>query len=270
MKKVLRKTFFYIILCLFTLIFLYPILYTFYNSIVPLGDVGRLVPPSHWTAENYQILFTQYPVIRWLLNTVIVTLACTVGQLIVNTMAGYAIARFDFPGRKIIFTIVLCSMMVPFPFIITPMYINLAKMGLNNTLWALIIPFMYNTLYIFMARQFFIGMPQELEDAARVDGLSYAGTFLKVMLPNSKPLITSITILTFTGTWNSYLAPSTFMVTKEKFVLSVGLKTVKDFQFAKMNLTLAGVVVLSLPILIMFLCLQKQFVEGVVTSGIKG
>ena len=270
MKVIVRKTLFYAALIIFTLIFLYPILYTFYNSIVSLGDVGKLVPPSRWTGENYRILFTQYPVLRWFMNTLVVTLCCTGGQLVVNTMAGYALARFDFPGRKLIFTVVLASMMIPFPFILTPMYINLARLKLNDTLAALIIPFLYNTLYMFMARQYFIGMPQELEDAARVDGLGHAGTFFRIMVPNAKPLITSITILTFTGTWNSYLAPSTFMVTRDKFVLSVGLKTVKDFQFEKMNLTLAGVVVLSLPILIMFLCLQKQFVEGVVTSGIKG
>lgn len=268
--KVARKIGLAAVLLFFSVIFLYPILYTVYNSLLPLGEVATLQPLSHLTLESYHTLFVDYSVLKWIGNTLIVTVACVLSQLVINTLAGYALARFEFPGRNIIFLGVLCSMMVPFQFILTPMYINLARLKWNDHLISLIVPFMFNCLYIFMARQFFFSIPKDLEDAARVDGLGYLGIFTKIILPNSGPLLTSITILSFTGTWNSYLAPSTFLVSKDKFVLALGLKTVKDFQYQKMNETLAGVVILSLPILIMFLLLQKHFVEGVAASGIKG
>ncbi len=268
--KLVKKICFAALLLLLSAVFLYPILYTVYNSMVGLGDVGKLVPPSQWTIENYKELFMNYPIGRWFLNTLLVTVGCVISQLIVNTLAGYALACFNFPGKNFIFTIVLGSMMIPFPFILTPIYIRLAELGWNDHLISLIVPFIFNCLYIFMSRQFFITIPKELEEAARVDGLGYAGIFFRIILPNAGPLLTSITILCFTGTWNSYLAPSTFMTTRERFVLSVGLKTVRDFQYTRMNITLAGVVLLSLPIVIMFLCLQKHFIEGVAASGIKG
>ncbi|MCI2048549.1 MAG: carbohydrate ABC transporter permease [Lachnospiraceae bacterium] len=268
--RLIRRILFIIVLLLFSVIFLYPLIYTVQNSLVDLSDLGKFVPLSRLTLDNYILLFTQYPVTRWFMNTLVVTICCVISQILVNTLAGYALARFDFPGKNAIFIIVLASMMIPFQFILTPVYIRLAQFKWNDHLISLIVPFIFQSLFVFMSRQFFLTIPKELEDAARVDGLGYAGTFFKIVLPISGPLITSITILAFTGTWNSYMAPSTFMMTRERFVLSVGLKTVRDFQFVKMNVTLAGVVLLSLPILVMFLCLQKHFMEGIATTGIKG
>lgn len=257
-------------LLLFTIVFLYPIIFTVYYSLLPLRYIGKIVSPIHFTFENYVLLFTKYPIAHWLFNTAFTAVCCVIGSIVVNCMAGYALSRLEFPGRNIIFIAVLGSMMIPYQFIITPVYIRLSKLGWNNHLISLIIPFLINCLFIFMARQFFLSIPKELEEAARVDGLSHASIFFRIVLPNSGPLITSITIFSFTGTWNSYLAPATFINKRSTFTLAVGLKTVKDFQYERMNLTLAGVVMLSLPILVMFLLLQKHFVEGVATTGIKG
>lgn len=257
------------VLTLFTAIFVFPILYAVYYSLLPLPDMGKLVPLSHFTLDSYVELFVNYPVGRWILNTVVVTVSVVTFSVIFNSMAGYALARWDFPGKKAIFVVVLGSMMIPYQFVITPVYIQLAHLHWNDQLIGIIVPFIINCLYIFMARQFFQGVPKELEEAARVDGLSLAGTFFRIVVPISTPLIISIIILNFTGTWNFYIGPATFINNRNNFVLAVGIKTVKDYMYDRKNQTLAGVVVLSLPILIMFIVMQKHFVEGIATTGIK-
>ena len=259
-----------IVLVIFAVAFLFPLFYTVYNSLLPDQYVGSLVSPKYFTLDNFETIFLNYPVGQWFLNTIIVTVCCVVGNVVVNCMAGYALSRFEFPGRNGIFLVVLGSMMIPFQFILTPVYIRLADLKWNDHLIALIVPFLFSCLYIFMARQFFISIPKDLDEAARVDGRGYAGIFFRIILPNAGPLLTSIAILCFTGNWNSYLAPSTFMVTRENFTLAVGVKTVRDLMYVRMNLILCGVVILSVPILIVFLLLQKHFVEGVAASGIKG
>ena len=270
MRSLGFKLFRFVILALFTVIFLYPILYAVYYSLLPLPDMGKVVPISHFTLESYVELFQNYPVVRWIMNTVIVTVSVVTLSVILNSMAGYALARWDVPGKKVIFAIVLGSMMVPYQFVITPVYIQLAHLHWNDQLIGIIVPFIINCLYIFMARQFFLGIPKELEEAARVDGLTLMGTFFRIVAPISSPLIVSIIILNFTGTWNFYIGPATFINNRNNFVLSVGIKTVKDYMYDRKNQTLAGVVVLSLPILVMFTIMQKHFVEGIATTGIKG
>ena len=269
MRK-LGKVIAMIVLVIFAIAFIYPLFYTVYNALLPDQYVGNFVSPKYFTLDNFKTVFGNYPVAQWFLNTVVVTVCCVVGNVVVNCMAGYALSRFEFPGRNAIFLVVLGSMMIPFQFILTPVYIQLADLKWNDQLIALIVPFLFSCLYIFMARQFFISIPKDLDEAARVDGLSYAGIFFRIILPNAGPLLTSIAILCFTGNWNSYLAPVTFMVTREKFTLAVGVKTVRDLMYVRMNLILTGVVILSVPILLVFLLLQKHFVEGVAASGIKG
>ncbi|GIP30969.1 carbohydrate ABC transporter permease [Paenibacillus sp. J2TS4] len=268
--KIWTKILLYITLSGIALLFVMPFAYSVYYSLLPLQFIDQLVSIQHFTLANYGELFTNYPVIRWLNNTIVNTVLIVVGNVIIDCMAGYALSRLQFPGRNAIFIAVLTTMMVPYQFIITPVYIMLAKIGWVDTMWAITVPFLFNALFIFMARQFFMSIPKDLEEAARVDGLSRAGIFFRIILPLTKPIITSIVILSFTGTWNSYLIPATFISTRENFTLVVGLKTVKDLMFERMNLTLAGVVLLSLPILIVFLVLQKHFVEGIAATGVKG
>ena len=270
MKSIGFRLFRFAVLALFTVIFLYPIVYAVYYSLLPLPDIGKIVPISHFTLESYTDLYNNYPVGRWILNTLIVTVSVVTFSVILNSMAGYALARWEFPGKKVIFAIVLGSMMIPYQFVITPVYIQLAHLQWNDQLIGIIVPFIINCLYIFMARQFFLSVPKELEEAARVDGLGLIGTFFRIVAPISAPLVVSIIILNFTGTWNFYIGPATFINNRNNYVLSVGIKTVKDFMYDRKNQTLAGVVVLSLPILIMFTIMQKHFVEGIATTGIKG
>lgn len=260
----------YVFLISLAAVFLLPLLYVLYNSLLPYRYVQTWAPVSVWTLDNFKELFTEYPIATWYFNTLLSTVLVVSGNMIFTSMTGYALAKLRFPGRKILFSCFMLSMMVPFQLVMIQMYIQLAELRLHNTLWSIVLPFLSQTIYIFMSRQFFYSIPDELLEAARIDGLSHAGTFFKIVLPNAKTLFASIAILNFTGTWNSYMVPATFINRVEKFTLVVGLQTVNMTYFQKTNLTLAGVVLLSFPVILFFMITQKHFVEGIVTSGIKG
>lgn len=230
---------------------------------------GSFVPPSVWSLDNYKELFADFPIMGWYKNTAISTLSVVLGNIVFTPMAGYGLARLRFPGKKVIFVCLMLSMMIPGQLVLLPQYIMMAQMGLVDTLAAIIIPYLSQSMFIFMARQFFYGIPEELEEAARIDGLGRFGTYVRIVLPISGVLIATIAIFNFTGTWNSYLVPSTFISTLEKFVLVVGLQTVNNEHFQQENLTLAGVFLLSFPVIIFFMFTQKFFVQGIATSGIK-
>ena len=261
-----------LIMILFILIMAYPLWFIVVGAFNEGKDYmrgGVYLWPRVWTLDNFRELFTKYPILKWYWNTFASTAIVVAGNLIFPTMAGYALAKLRFPGKKIIFGALLISMMVPFQLIMIQMYIQLAKLNMHNTIWAITLPFMSQTMFLFMARQFFFAVPGELLEAARIDGLGHAGVFARIVCPISKPLFASIAILNFTGTWNSYMVPATFINKVDKFTLVVGLQTVNMTYFQKTNLTLAGVVLLSFPVILFFICTQKEFVKGAMSSGIK-
>lgn len=268
-KRILQKAGVLCILIFLTIIFLIPLGFTIYYAMLPLEDFGKVVPLSHFTLENFYTLITKYNVLVWTKNTIIITFFLVTGGLTVNVMAGYALGSMEFPGKKIIWALILGSMMIPFQCVLTPIYIQVSKSGWADRLISCIVPFLMNSLYIFIAKQYFCTFPKAVKEAALVDGLGEFGVFTQIVLPNSKQIIVTLIILSFTGAWNSYLIPSTFLTSSDKFPLAVGIKTVKDYMFEQRNLTLAGVIILSVPILICFLTLQKYFIRGIVTSGIK-
>lgn len=268
-RRRLRGVLLYTVLILLAVIFLAPLLYVLYNSLLPYRYVQTWAPVDVWTLDNYKELLTKYPILRWYWNTFASTALVVAGNLVFPVMAGYALAKLRFPGKKLIFGVLLVSMMVPFQLTMIQMYIMLANMKMHNTIWAITLPFLCQTMYLFISRQFFYAVPTELIEAARIDGTGFAGAFFKIVLPISKPLLATIAILTFTGTWNSYLVPATFINKVEKFTLVEGLQTVNMAFFQKTNLTLAGVVLLSFPVILFFIVNQKQFVKGVMSSGIK-
>lgn len=268
MKKFL-SAFIYTILLLLACIFLAPMLYALYNSLLPLKYVDKIVSFDKFTIDNYITLFTKYNVGRWYINTIVMTLITVVGNVVFNSMAGYALAKMNFPGKNFIFIIVLATMMIPFQMIITPLYVMVAKLNWHNTMIGLTVPFLWNALYIFMFRQFFMTIPNDMEEAAKIDGLTKAGTFIRIILPISGAIVATIIILNFTQSWNAYIVPATFTSSKEMYVLVTGLNTVKDLFFDRTNLTMAGVMLTTLPVLLVFLRLQKFFIQGIATSGLK-
>lgn len=269
MKKI-GKGLFYIMLIILAIIFIAPLVYAIYNSLLPLDKVNKIVPVSVLSFDNYKDLFTNYDILSWYKNTLTMAIITLVGQLTTGLLAGYAIAKLNFKGKKFIFTIIVVTLMIPFQLLLVPLYIMVAGLGWHNSMLSLTIPFILNPLYVFMARQFFITIPNELIEASRIDGLSHANSFFRVILPISKPIVITITIFNFTQSWNAYLVPATFTSSDKMYTLVVGLNTLKDTYFNRINLTMAGVVMITIPVLIVFLVLQKYLIEGIATSGIKG
>ena len=269
-KKRIGKVFTYLFLLCLALIFLVPVFYVFYNSLLPKRYIGTFVSPDIWSLDNYKELFSKFPILRWYGNTALSTVAVVAGNIFFTPLAGYALARLRVPGRKVIFLCLMLSMMIPGQLVLLPQYIMMAKAGLVDTLWAITLPYLSQSMFIFMSRQFFYGIPEELEEAARIDGLGRFGTYFRTVLPISGVLLATIAIFNFTGTWNSYLVPSTFISSADKYVLVVGLQTVNNQHFQQENLTLAGVVLLSFPVIGFFMFTQKFFVQGIATAGLKG
>jgi len=260
------------ILSVFSFLFMLPFIYALYTSLQRLEDVNNIVSLYNLNFDNYIVFFTNplYLVPRWLWNSTFMTAIIIIGNLIINTMAGYALAKFNFPGKQIVFFIVVATLMIPYHMILIPVYVNMARLGWLNTIFALTVPYLYQCIYVFLMRQFFMSIPNELLEAARIDGLTKAGAFFKIVMPLAKPGLITMIILSFTGTWNSFLIPSIMVSRREMYVLIVGLNSVKNQFFERTNLIMAGVVLVTIPVILMFIIFQKQYVEGVATSGIKG
>ncbi|CAM3597951.1 carbohydrate ABC transporter permease [Marinicrinis lubricantis] len=268
----INKAIMYIVLIALGLMFAFPFLYTLYTSFISMKFVNTLTSPANWTLDNYKTYFTNpaYDVQKWLWNTIVMTGIVVIGNLIINPMAGFALAKLEFPGKKIVYWIVVATMMVPYHMILIPVYVNMAEIGWLNTYMALTVPFLYQALYVFMLRQFFISVPGEFIEAARIDGLTKMGAFWRVVYPLARSSLITMSILAFAGTWNSYLIPSTLANNPEKYVLVVGLNSVKDMFFENTPMIMAGVVLTTLPILVFFFIFQRQYIEGVSSAGVKG
>lgn len=261
-----------LLLSLFAMIFILPFLYAIYTSLQDLRDVNSIVGLDRLSLDNYIMFFTNplYMVPRWLLNSSVMTALILAGNIVINTMAGYALAKLNFPGKNLLFFIVVATLMIPYHMILIPVYVNMARLGWLNTMFALTVPYLYQCIYVYLMRQFFMSIPNELLEAARIDGLTKAGAFFRIVMPLAKPGLITMIILSFTGTWNSFLIPSIMIDRREMYVLIVGLNSVKDQFFERTNLIMAGVVLVTIPVIIMFMLFQKQYVEGVATSGLKG
>lgn len=228
--------------------------------------------PNPATFESYTGLAERINLGRTIFNSVFVAVASTVGQVIVAAMAAYAFARMEWRGRGVVFTLYLATMMIPSVVLVIPQFILIRQLGWVNTYAALIVPALFNAFGTFLLRQSFLGLPKDFEEAAFVDGANHFTIFWRIILPLSQPAIATLTVLSFMGSWNSYLFPLFVARREEVITLPVALATLQAGPRAltEWNLVMAGAVVTVLPILIVYLLAQKWFVQGVVASGIKG
>jgi len=275
MNKV-KKSFLYIALAAFSVIFILPLVFAINTSLKDLQDVNKIfVSFDKLNIDSYIRLISHYQnagggIGVWYLNTILMTGVIVLGCCIIPSMAGYALAKLKFPGKKLIFIIVLATMMIPYHMILIPVYITMSKIGWLNTFASLTVPYLYQCLYIFLMRQFISTIPNELLEAARIDGLSKFGAFFRIIIPLIKPAFATTIIISFTNTWNSYLIPSTFINQEKMYTLVQGLNSAKDQFFDRLNVTMAGVVLTTIPVVIVFLLFQKYYIEGVASTGIKG
>lgn len=226
--------------------------------------------PTTFVWQNYVKAWKVVPFGLFYLNSIFVTVCITFGQVATSAMAAYAFARLKFPGRDKIFFGYLATMMVPAAVTMIPVFILLEKFGWIDTYKAMILPAVFTAYGTFMLRQFFLTLPKDLEDAAKIDGCSYLGIFWRIILPLSKPALATLTTFTFMGSWMSFMWPLIVMNTHEKFTLPIGLAYFQSLHGTDWTLLMAGSVMMILPILIVFIFCQRFFVEGIKLSGIKG
>ncbi|MCU1432117.1 MAG: carbohydrate transporter permease [Actinotalea sp.] len=232
------------------------------------------VPPTWWpeapTLENFRELFVRLDFPQFFGNSIFVATVVTLGNLVFCSMLGYVLAKFDFAGKKMLFRLVLGTLMIPGMVTLVPLFVLVANMGLVNTFGGLILPFLAAPFGVFLMRQFFQSVPDELIDAARIDGASEARIFTQVVIPLAKPALATLAILTFLGSWNNFLWPLVVATTEDKYTLPVALALYSVGQNrTDYGLLLAGAVVVLVPILILFLFLQRYFVQGIAMTGIK-
>lgn len=260
----------YFVASLYAVITLGPFVWSVLTSFKPTSEMlDNGINLSRLTIENYLYIFNNFPFFTWLLNSVIVSGCITALNLLINSLTGYALARVRFPGRNALFILVMALMMIPMQVTLVPTYMLLNSFSWVNTYQGLIIPFSYTFFGIFLMRQFFLNMPKALEEAAMIDGMSRFGIFFKIALPLAKEALSAQLILTFIGKWNDLLWPSLIASTDDKYTLPVGLNSFYGQYYQFWNQVLAGVMILTLPSLIIFLIFQKNFVQGISTAGIK-
>ena len=261
---------FYLILISYAVITLGPFLWSIIISLKPSSEVNTFtVNFSELSFKNYTFIFKNFPFSRWILNSIIVASVVTLGNLLFNSMAGYALARINFPGKKQIFLGILAMMMIPGQVVMVPTYMLLSKLGWINTYKGLTIPFLTSMFGIFLMRQFFLNIPKELEEAAAIDGLGRFATFFRIVMPMATTALTTQFILMFTGNWNSFLWPSLLAGSSEMYTLPVGLNSFYGQYFQLWDQVLAGVMILSLPMILVFLIFQKNFIKGIASTGSK-
>ena len=207
---------------------------------------------------------------KWLLNSVIVAAAAAFGVLAIDSMAGYAFARISFPGRDVLFMIVVATLMVPAQVTMIPLFFMLNEATLLNTHLALVLPRLGVAIGVFMLRQFFLSLPHGLEEAAAIDGASRYRVFVQIALPLAKPALSALAIVTFVWAWNDFMWPLIAISTQDMYTLPIGLSTLAGYYGREYGIQMAGAVIASLPVFVVFLMFQRQFIQGIALTGLKG
>ncbi len=278
-KQFLRTTGTYLFLIAGAITMLAPFLWMVTVSLKNLGDVFSYQKPwwydwipTSFVWQNYAKVFAMktVPFLKFYMNSIFVSVATTAGQVTTSALAAYAFARLRFPGRDKLFFAYLATMMIPGVVTMIPVFILLQQFKWIDTYKAVILPPIFTAYGTFMLRQFFLTLPKDLEDAAKIDGCSYFGIFWRILLPLSKPALATLTIFTFMGNWMSFMWPLVVLNSHEKFTLPVGLAYFQSLHHTDWTLLMAGSIMMILPILLLFIFNQRYFVEGIKLSGIKG
>ena len=272
----LRKTLVYGLLIFLSLIFLFPLFWMITSALKAEAQIFSWPPqwipnPIQWS--NFQQAFgnPQLPFGRFVFNTLIIEAGVVSGRLISCTLVSYGFARLNAPGKNVLFTILLATLMLPSAAILIPEYILFNQLGWVNTFLPLIVPAWFGNAYaIFLMRQFFMTIPRELEEAAVIDGASTLKIIWSVIVPLSTPVLAVIAILTFKDTWNDFLTPLLYLSDPSKYTVAVGLAYFNGQFDVKLNLLMAASFTMMLPIIILFIFAQKAFVEGISLTGLKG
>jgi len=256
------------------ILFLLPLLWMVSSSLKTGTEVFDM--DFHWLPkvaqwENYVRVWTDAKVPFWKLymNSLMIAVIGTLGQLVVSSMAGYALAKIRFVGKNLVFMAMMVTMMIPVQATIIPRYMMFYSIGLYDSLWSLILPSFFNITSIFLLRQFYMGLPNELMEAAIVDGATHRQIWQRIMVPLTKPAMVTVTVLAFISSWNEYLNALIFLPSNEHYTVSLGIQYWMQMT-DEYNLMMAAAASAVVPIIILFLFTQKYFVESIATTGVKG
>jgi multiple sugar transport system permease protein len=271
------KVVLYGLLCVLTIPFVFPTWWMVTSSVKPISDIFAFPPdivPHSYDWSTYAQVFRLQPFAQQYWNSSYIAAIVTLGTIAVSSLAGYAFARIRFPGANVVFMVVLVGLLIPSEVTIVPLFQIFLKWGMVNTHWPLILVPIFGAPSVFatfVMRQFFITLPVELEEAARVDGLGRFGIFWQIALPLARPAVAAVAIFTFLHSWNLYLEPIVFLTTPTSFTLPQALTQYVDvYQGPMWNIQLAAATLTALPVLIVFVFAQRQFIEGLAHTGLKG
>lgn len=271
--KVLGAVLKYAFLLLFTAIALIPFVWMISSSLKISTEVFSIpmkwIPDAlHW--ENYVIIWEKVPLLAYFKNTGVVAVIVTFMQILTSSFAAYAFAKMRFKGRDLLFMCYIGTIAVPWQVYMVPQFIMMRSIGLYDTIWSLVVLQSFSAFGVFLMRQFYLGIPNELSEAARIDGLSEYGIWARIVLPLSKPAIATLAIFTFVNTWNDYMGPMIYLTTDLNKTIQVGLRRFIQAFTADYNLIMAASLCSLLPVTVVFLFLQRYFIEGIATTGLKG
>ncbi|MDG2524396.1 carbohydrate ABC transporter permease [Stenotrophomonas sp. HITSZ_GD] len=260
-------------LLLLALIALGPLLWMASVSFMPTGEASTFPPPllpSRWTTANYHELFERTGMASHFANSLGVSLAITLGSLLVNTLAGYAFAKLRFVGRERIFQILLAALVIPAQVAMLPLFLLMKQLHLVNSFGGVILPALATVFGIFLVRQYARSIPDELLEAARIDGASELRIFFQIVLPMLKPVLVTLTIFTFMGAWNDFMWPLIVLTDQEHYTLPVALASLSREHIMDVELMMAGAVITVIPVLLLFLALQRYYIQGLLLGSVKG
>ena len=270
-----QRTVLYLIMIALSVLFMIPMIWMLSTSLKLQGQV--FADPPIWIPQpiiwyNYIEVLQVAPLLRWLGNTCVVTVAATLGTLISSSMVGFGFARLRFPGRGVLFAMLLATMMLPGIVTMIPTFIMFKQLNWLDTYLPLIVPSYFGggAYNIFLVRQFYLTIPTDFDDAARIDGASNWMIWARIMLPLNAPVLTAIGIFSFVGHWNEFMGPLIYLFTEDKKTLALGLRAFVDPYLASYHLNMAGAMYLTLPMVIIFFFGQRYFLKGVVMTGITG
>ena len=273
-KRLIGRICLYTLLIIITALMVVPFLWMLSASIKSNTEVFQMTPfrriPEVPKWENYVNIWTKIPLLKFIGNTVILTIAVTFFQLLTSSFAAYAFSKLEFRFKNGLFLAYIATIAMPWQVYMVPQFIMMRRMGMNDTLLAMLCLQAFSAFGVFMMKQFYAGIPDSLCEAARIDGMSEYRIYSSIMLPLSKPALATLTIFTFVNTWNDYLGPLIYLKTESKKTIQLGLRMFIGQYSAEYGLIMAGSIITLIPVLIVFLCLQKYFVEGIAATGVKG
>jgi multiple sugar transport system permease protein len=261
----------YVVLCALSLLFVLPFVWLVMTSFKPESEIFTRIVPSRWTGENYQKGLSHFPFWLYLRNTLFLCVVNVVGTVLSSSLVAYGLSRIPWKGRDLLFGLLLSTMMLPAQVTMVPLFAVFKWLGWIDTFLPLTVPsFLGSAFFIFLLRQFFLTIPGDLTDAARLDGCSEFDIYRRVVMPLARPALATVALFTFMNTWNDYIGPLIYLYDTERLTLSLGLATFRSQYGSYWGQMMAVSTLMIVPILVLFFFTQRTFIQGMTMSGLKG